>query len=46
MSPRFTIAQALRQRMLRGRVFPVAVVGIATTPSAARLDNSSRRFSI
>src|SRR5687768_10059329 len=44
MSPMFTIAQALRQRMLRGRVCPVAVVGIATTPSAARLASSSRRF--
>src|SRR5688572_632266 len=44
MSPMFTIAQALRQRMLRGRVCPVAVVGIATTPNAARLASSSRRF--
>src|SRR5215204_4438137 len=43
MSPMFTIAQALRQRILRRRVCPVAVVGIATTPSAARLASSSRR---
>ena len=44
MSPMFTIAQALRHRMLRGRVCAVAGVGSATTPSAASLARSSRRL--
>src|SRR5688572_30515447 len=44
MSPMLTTAHALRQRMLRGRVCPVAVVGIPTTPSAVRRASSSRRF--